>query len=118
MAAAPAIVSTLSRVIPSFVCGPEWHRTDRSRASPAERFRLPVFDQYNASIRDGRDVSSRLKRTGKTERPPTWRRVLARSMELIFEVHDAEEGGYFARALGHAIFHPSRDLGGTSCQCS
>jgi predicted RNase H-like HicB family nuclease len=25
-------------------------------------------------------------------------------MELIFEVHDAEEGGYFARALGHAIF--------------
>jgi hypothetical protein len=25
-------------------------------------------------------------------------------MELIFEVRDAEEGGYFARALGHAIF--------------
>jgi predicted RNase H-like HicB family nuclease len=25
-------------------------------------------------------------------------------MELIFEVHDAEEGGYCARALGHAIF--------------
>ena len=25
-------------------------------------------------------------------------------MELIVEVHDAEEGGYFARALGHAIF--------------
>ena len=25
-------------------------------------------------------------------------------MEVIFEVHDAEEGGYFARALGHAIF--------------
>jgi hypothetical protein len=24
--------------------------------------------------------------------------------ELIFEVRDAEEGGYFARALGHAIF--------------
>ena len=28
----------------------------------------------------------------------------SRDMELIFEVHDAEEGGYFARALGHAIF--------------
>jgi len=25
-------------------------------------------------------------------------------MELIFEVRDGEEGGYWARALGHAIF--------------
>ncbi len=25
-------------------------------------------------------------------------------MELIFEVRDAKEGGYYARALGHAIF--------------
>ena len=25
-------------------------------------------------------------------------------MELIFEVRDADEGGYFARALGHPIF--------------
>ena len=25
-------------------------------------------------------------------------------MELIFEVRDAEEGGFWARALGHAIF--------------
>ena len=25
-------------------------------------------------------------------------------MELIFEVRDAEEGGYNARALGHSIF--------------
>jgi hypothetical protein len=25
-------------------------------------------------------------------------------MELIFEVRDAEEGGYYARALGHALF--------------
>jgi hypothetical protein len=25
-------------------------------------------------------------------------------MELIFEVRDAEEGGYCARALGYAIF--------------
>lgn len=25
-------------------------------------------------------------------------------MELIFEVRDAEEGGYYARGLGHAIF--------------
>jgi hypothetical protein len=25
-------------------------------------------------------------------------------MELIVEVRDAEEGGYFARGLGHAIF--------------
>jgi predicted RNase H-like HicB family nuclease len=25
-------------------------------------------------------------------------------MELIFEICDAEEGGFFARALGHAIF--------------
>lgn len=25
-------------------------------------------------------------------------------MELIFEVRDAEEGGFNARALGHAIF--------------
>jgi hypothetical protein len=28
----------------------------------------------------------------------------SRIMELIFEVRDAEEGGYCARALGHAIF--------------
>jgi hypothetical protein len=26
------------------------------------------------------------------------------SMELIFEVRDADEGGYYARALGHSIF--------------
>lgn len=26
------------------------------------------------------------------------------SMELIFEIRDAEEGGYNARALGKAIF--------------
>jgi predicted RNase H-like HicB family nuclease len=26
------------------------------------------------------------------------------SMELVFEVRDAEDGGYYARALGHAIF--------------
>jgi predicted RNase H-like HicB family nuclease len=25
-------------------------------------------------------------------------------MELIFEVRDADEGGYYARALGHGIF--------------
>ena len=25
-------------------------------------------------------------------------------MELIFEIRDGEEGGYCARALGHAIF--------------
>jgi predicted RNase H-like HicB family nuclease len=25
-------------------------------------------------------------------------------MELTFEIRDAEEGGYFARALGHGIF--------------
>ena len=25
-------------------------------------------------------------------------------MELIFEIRDAEEGGYNARAVGHAIF--------------
>jgi hypothetical protein len=25
-------------------------------------------------------------------------------MELIFEIRDSEEGGYSARALGHAIF--------------
>ena len=25
-------------------------------------------------------------------------------MELIFEIRDAEEGGFYAHALGHAIF--------------
>jgi hypothetical protein len=28
----------------------------------------------------------------------------SRLMELIFEIRDAEEGGFYARALGHAIF--------------
>ena len=28
----------------------------------------------------------------------------SRLMELIFEVRDAEEGGFYARALGHGIF--------------
>ena len=28
----------------------------------------------------------------------------SREMELIFEIRDAGEGGYYARALGHAIF--------------
>ena len=26
------------------------------------------------------------------------------NMELVFEVRDAEEGGYFARSLGHSVF--------------
>jgi hypothetical protein len=26
------------------------------------------------------------------------------AMEIIFEVRDADEGGFYARALGHAIF--------------
>ena len=26
------------------------------------------------------------------------------TMELIFEIRDAEEGGFYARALGHGIF--------------
>ena len=25
-------------------------------------------------------------------------------MDVVFEVRDAEEGGFFARALGHSIF--------------
>jgi predicted RNase H-like HicB family nuclease len=25
-------------------------------------------------------------------------------MELIFEIRDADEGGYYGRALGHSIF--------------
>lgn len=29
---------------------------------------------------------------------------MMRSMEVIFEVRDAEEGGFYARALGHAVF--------------
>ena len=28
----------------------------------------------------------------------------SRLMELIFEIRDAEEGGFYARALGHGIF--------------
>ena len=28
----------------------------------------------------------------------------SRLMELIFEIRDAEEGGFYARALGHSIF--------------
>jgi predicted RNase H-like HicB family nuclease len=32
-------------------------------------------------------------------------------MELIFEVRDAEEGGYCARALGHAIFTQAETWG-------
>ncbi len=30
--------------------------------------------------------------------------VYSKFMELIFEIRDAEEGGLFARALGHSIF--------------
>jgi hypothetical protein len=30
--------------------------------------------------------------------------VMLNPMELIFEVREAEEGGYTARALGHSIF--------------
>jgi predicted RNase H-like HicB family nuclease len=30
--------------------------------------------------------------------------MYSETMELIFEVRDAVEGGYWARALGHAIF--------------
>lgn len=32
-------------------------------------------------------------------------------MELIFEVRDGEEGGYCARALGHAIFTEAETWG-------
>ncbi len=30
--------------------------------------------------------------------------IILDRMELIFEVRDAEEGGFWARALGHSIF--------------
>ena len=30
-------------------------------------------------------------------------------MELIFEVRDAEEGGFCARALGHSVFTQAED---------
>lgn len=30
--------------------------------------------------------------------------AFSRLMELIFDMRDAEEGGFYARALGHAIF--------------
>ena len=30
--------------------------------------------------------------------------MYSKGMELIFEIRDAEEGGYFARSLGHAIY--------------
>lgn len=33
-----------------------------------------------------------------------WRVGYAMEVELIFEIRDAEEGGYCARALGHSIF--------------
>ncbi len=33
-------------------------------------------------------------------------------MELIFEVRDAEEGGYFARALGYGMFTEAEDWEG------
>ena len=33
-------------------------------------------------------------------------------MELIFEIRDAEEGGFYARALGHAIFTEADDWDG------
>lgn len=32
-------------------------------------------------------------------------------MELIFEVRDAEEGGYYARALGHSVFTQAETWG-------
>ncbi|MBV9154795.1 MAG: hypothetical protein JO097_00925 [Acidobacteriaceae bacterium] len=32
------------------------------------------------------------------------RKRILEQMELIFEVRDAEEGGFFAKALGHSIF--------------
>jgi hypothetical protein len=37
--------------------------------------------------------------------PQAARPVLySRGMELIFEIRDAQEGGFYARALGHSIF--------------
>ena len=39
-------------------------------------------------------------------------------MELIFEVRDAEEGGYWARALEHAIFTEANTWGRTPYQRS
>ena len=38
------------------------------------------------------------------ERAVTFGIRYSNDMELIFEIRDAEEGGYFARALGQAIF--------------
>lgn len=35
--------------------------------------------------------------------------MYSEGMELIFEVRDAEEGGYFARALGYGIFTEAED---------
>jgi hypothetical protein len=33
-------------------------------------------------------------------------------MELIFEIRDADEGGLYARALGHGIFRGRTDASG------
>ena len=38
---------------------------------------------------------------GEANRKP---KLYSRIMELIFEVRDAQEGGFYARALGQAIF--------------
>jgi hypothetical protein len=41
---------------------------------------------------------------GLAARRPTFVFGYPNLVELIFEVRDAEEGGFFARALGHGIF--------------
>ncbi len=47
-------------------------------------------DEHSASSRDVMAATSEFLYSGP--------------MELIFEIRDAEEGGFYARALGHAIF--------------
>src|SRR5512141_2622504 len=57
---------------------------------------------WESRLRCGRPACNR--RSGTRRMPCLSGLGYSRGMELIFEVHDAEEGAYCARALGHAIF--------------
>ena len=49
-------------------------------------------------------ASSRVRRMDGAEHVSIVCLAILRIMEIIFEVRDAEEGGFWARALGHSIF--------------
>ena len=84
------------RLYPCFHVQPAWNMSKFRRIRP-RRFRFPRNPSRHLAVKR---ATVTLANGAAFERGLRYPIV----MELIFEIRDAEEGGFCARALGHAIF--------------